>query len=94
MRAVTPDYVPIRFNTRFFIAGATAAKGPLRPCPELEDIGWRPIDEVLTLSIVNVTELVLKTARDYWRDRPAPDPARRTLMFTQHTPGEVVLQEE
>jgi 8-oxo-dGTP pyrophosphatase MutT (NUDIX family) len=94
MRAVTPAYVPIRFNTRFFIGDGAAAQGPLQPCPELEDIGWRPIDEVLTLSIVNVTELVLKTARDYWRDRPAPDPARRTLMFTQHTPGEVVLREE
>jgi len=94
MRAVTPPYVRIRFNTRFFIAGASAAQGPLRPCPELEDVGWRPIDEVLTLSIVNVTEVVLDAAKQYWRDRPTPDPTRPTLMFTQHTPGEVVLREE
>jgi len=94
MRAVTPSYVPIRFNTRFFIADASAAQGPLQPCPELEDVGWRPIDEVLTLSIVNVTELALETARKYWLDRPGPDAMRRTLMFTQYTPGEVVLREE
>jgi 8-oxo-dGTP pyrophosphatase MutT (NUDIX family) len=94
MRAVTPPYIPIRFNTRFFIADASAAQGPLRPCPELEDVGWRPIDEVMTLSIVNVTEVALDAARKYRLDRPAPDPMRRTLMFTQYTPGGVVLREE
>jgi 8-oxo-dGTP pyrophosphatase MutT (NUDIX family) len=94
MRAVTPPYVPIRFNTRFFIADASAAQGPLRPCPELEDVGWRPIDEVLTLSVVNVTEYVLDAAKKYWLDRPTPDPMRRTPMFTQYHPGDVVLREE
>lgn len=94
MRAVTPPYVPIRFNTRFFIADASAAQGPLRPCPELEDVGWRLIDEVLALNIVNVTEYVLDAAKTYWRERPAPDPMRRTPMFTQYHPGEVVLREE
>jgi len=94
MRAVTPQYIPIRFNTRFFVADASAAQGPLRPCPELEDVGWRPVDEVLTLSIVNVTEVALDAARKYWLDRPRPDSLRRTLMFTQYTPGDVVLREE
>jgi len=94
MRAVTPPYIPIRFNTRFFIVDAAAAHGPLQPCPELEDIGWRPIEEVLTLSIVNVTEIVLGAALDYWRNRPEPDPTRRITMFTQYSPGEVVLREE
>ncbi|MEM9684375.1 MAG: NUDIX hydrolase [Pseudomonadota bacterium] len=94
MRAVTPPYVPIRFNTRFFIADATAARGPLRPSPELEEIGWRPIEEVLTLKIVNVTEIVLDAARTYWADRPGPDPMRPTTMFTQYSPGQVILREE
>ena len=94
MRAVTPAYIPIRFNTRFFVADATSARGLLRPNPELEDVGWRPIDEVLTLSIVNVTELALETAKKYWVERPIPDPMRRTLMFTQYDPGQVVLREE
>lgn len=94
MRAVTPPYVPIRFNTRFFIADATAAQGRLRPSPELEEIGWRPVEEVLTLSIVNVTEIVLDAARKYWTERPAPDPLRPTTMFTQYSPGQVVLREE
>lgn len=94
MRAVTPAYIPIRFNTRFFIADGAAAQGPLQPCPELEDVGWRPIDEVLTLKIVNVTEIVLKSALEYWGDRPAPDPMRRTTMFTQYSPDQVVMREE
>lgn len=94
MRAVTPPYIPIRFNTRFFIVDGAAAQGPLQPCPELEDIGWRPIEEVLTLSIVNVTEIVLEAARDYWSNRPIPDPMRPTTMFTQYSPGQVVLREE
>lgn len=94
MRAVTPPYVPIRFNTRFFIADGAAAQGPLQPCPELEDVGWRPIAEVLELRIVNVTEIVLKSALDYWADRPAPDPLRRTTMFTQYSPDQVVMREE
>jgi len=37
MRAVTPPYIRIRFNTRFFIADATAVQGTLKPSPELED---------------------------------------------------------
>lgn len=94
MRAVTPAYVRIRFNTRFFIADGAAAAGVLCPCPELEDVGWRPIDEVMTLPIVNVTEVVLGAARDYWLDRPPPDPTRRVTMFTQESPGQVVLREE
>lgn len=94
MRAVTPPYIPIRFNTRFFIADGAAARGPLQPCPELEDVGWRPIPEVLDLEIVNVTEIVLRAAMDYWWERPAPDPMRRTTMFTQYSPDQVVVREE
>ena len=94
MRAVTPAYIPIRFNTRFFIADAAAAQGPLRPCPELEEVGWHPIDEALRLSIINVTEVVLTAAKRYWAERPGPDPHRPTPMFTQNAPGHIVLREE
>jgi len=47
MRAVTPPYIRIRFNTRFFIADGAAAQGTLQPCPELEEVGWHPIDAAL-----------------------------------------------
>ena len=94
MRAVTPSYVPIRFNTRFFIANAADASGELRQVSELEDIGWRTVREAETLNIVNVTGLVLEQAARYWHgdfdgavDRPTP-------MFTQRVPGEVVLLDE
>ncbi len=94
MRAVTPPYIPIRFNTRFFIADAAGAQGPLRPCPELEEVGWHPIDQALRLSIINVTEIVLNAAKRYWEERPGPDPLRPTPMFTQNAPGHIVLREE
>lgn len=94
MRAVTPPYIPIRFNTRFFIADGAAARGPICPCPELEDVGWHLIDEALRLSIVNVTEIVLNAAKRYWEARPEPDPLRPTTMFTQDAPGHIVLREE
>jgi 8-oxo-dGTP pyrophosphatase MutT (NUDIX family) len=94
IRAVTPPYIPIRFNTRFFIADGRAATGPLRQGTELEDIAWRSIDESLRLKVVNVTEIVLEHARRYWTAKPGPDPARATTMFTQSTPGAIVLREE
>lgn len=94
MRAVTPAYIPIRFNTRFFIADAAAVQGALRPCSELEEVGWHPIDAALRLPIINVTEVVLNAARRYWDERPAPDPHRPTPMFTQNAPGHIVLREE
>jgi 8-oxo-dGTP pyrophosphatase MutT (NUDIX family) len=94
MRAVTPPYIPIRFNTRFFIADAAGAQGPLRACPELEEVGWHPIEDALRLPIINVTEIVLNAARRYWDERPGPDPLRPTPMFTQNAPGHIVLREE
>lgn len=94
MRAVTPPYIRIRFNTRFFIADATAVQGTLKPSPELEEVDWHPLDEALGLSIINVTEVVLDAAKRYWAEKPAPDPLRPTPMFTQYSPGQVVLREE
>ena len=94
MRAVTPSYLPIRFNTRFFVADGSNLRGTLAPRDELEDAAWLSVEEALTLNIVNVTEIVLDAARRYWRERPAPDPARPIPMFTQHTPGEIVLVDE
>lgn len=94
MRAVTPAYVPMRFNTRFFIADGAGIHGSLQACDELEDVGWWRFEDALNLTIVNVTELVLETAQRYWREKPPPDSARPVTMFTQITPGEVVLRDE
>jgi 8-oxo-dGTP pyrophosphatase MutT (NUDIX family) len=94
MRAVTPPYIRIRFNTRFFIADAATAQGSLKPSPELEAVDWHPIGEALGLSIINVTEIVLNAAKRYWDAKPAPDPLRPTPMFTQYSPGHIVLREE
>lgn len=94
MRAVTPRYVSIRFNTRFFIADGGAAAGSIKQLTELEDIGWRRIGDAAGLKVANITEIVLEQAELYWRTKPPPDPDRPTLMFTQHEPGAVILREE
>lgn len=94
MRAVTPRYVPMRFNTRFFIANGTEVAGSIKQLTELEDIGWRAVSDALRLKIANVTEIVLEQAIHYWQSKPTPDPDRPTLMFTQHDPGEVIIREE
>ncbi len=94
MRAVTPPYLPIRFNTRFFIVDAGQAQGRLEPRPELEHVRWHRIEEAVDLHIINVTGIVLETALQYWRERPKPDASRPSPMFTQYTPGEIVLRDE
>lgn len=94
MRAVTPSYVPIRFNTRFFIANGAVVSGELRQVTELEDIGWRTVRAAETLNIVNVTGLVLEEAAKYWRGEFDGAKDRPTPMFTQRVPGEIVLREE
>lgn len=94
MRAVTPRYVPMRFNTRFFIANGTEVAGAIKQMTELEDVGWRAVSDALRLKIANVTEIVLEQSVLYWQSKPAPDPDRPTLMFTQHEPGAVIILEE
>lgn len=94
MRAVTPRYVPMRFNTRFFIANGADVAGSIKQLTELEDIGWRAVSDALRLKIANVTEIVLEQAVRYWQSKPVPDPDRPTPMFTQYEPGEVIIREE
>lgn len=94
MRAVTPPYLPIRFNTRFFIVDASRAQGRLESREELEHVTWHSIDDALDLHIINVTAIVLNAARDYWQDRLEPDANRPSPMFTQHEPGEIILLDE
>ena len=94
MRAVTPPYLPIRFNTRFFIVDAGQAQGRLEPRPELEHVTWHSIEEALDLHIINVTAIVLNAACDYWQERPKPNASRPSPMFTQYEPGEIILRDE
>lgn len=61
-RAITPRYSHRRFHTRFFLADGAACEGSLKGDGELEDIGWRRLDEVAGLKLVDVTTFVLQEA--------------------------------
>ncbi|MDD3446180.1 MAG: NUDIX domain-containing protein [Zavarzinia sp.] len=58
-RAITPPYRPMRFNARFFLAPAGAARGEARPSPELTEVDWVPLPEARQLDLPRITGVVL-----------------------------------
>jgi 8-oxo-dGTP pyrophosphatase MutT (NUDIX family) len=68
-RAITPVTSKRRFNTRFFLGDGALTAGELGGDGELEDLGWRPVSALSSLTLVDVTEYVLATAIRRWRDR-------------------------
>jgi 8-oxo-dGTP pyrophosphatase MutT (NUDIX family) len=71
MRAITPPGRPRRFNTRFFVAHASAALGELAGNGELEDLHWVAIDRALALPIPQITECALRLVRERQAAPPA-----------------------
>lgn len=65
-RAITPVKSRRRFNTRFFLADGALAQGNLTGNGELEDLAWVKAGELGALTLVDVTEYVLKTALRRW----------------------------
>jgi 8-oxo-dGTP pyrophosphatase MutT (NUDIX family) len=91
-RAITPTRSRRRFNTRFFLADGALAAGDLAGNGELEDLAWVRASRLGDLTLVDVTEYVLKTALRRWESR-APigaEPAKllnyRNDIMTLRTP--------
>lgn len=61
-RAITPSHSFRRFNTRFFLADEAVAFGEPTASPELEDAGWRRIDQELLHGFRDVTRFMLARA--------------------------------
>jgi len=62
-RAVTPPDSPIRFNARFLVAPAEAARGEAHDSRELEHVRFYPVSEAVTLGLMGVTrEILLRLA--------------------------------
>ncbi len=80
-RAVTPPGRPRRFNARFFLAAAEAARGTLTGNGELGDLHWVGLDEALGLPLPNVTQLVLKLVAGHLADPPPPGVRRPVPRF-------------
>src|SRR4029453_12828106 len=66
-RAITPTYSKRRYNTRFFLADGALARGEISGSGELLDLGWRNLDELRGLGLVDVTQYVLREALRRWR---------------------------
>lgn len=71
-RAITPTYSKRRYNTRFFLADGELAHGELGGSGELLDLGWRGLDELRTLGLVDVTQFVMREALRRWRSGLPP----------------------
>lgn len=64
-RAITPTYMPRRFNTRFFMVDARHAMGELRQGGELLDLRWVSLDGGWkNLNVVDVSQFVLGAVRE------------------------------
>jgi len=61
-RAITPTPVFRRFNTRFFLADASAVHGDPVSTDELEDVGWHPIGRRPLAPFRDVTQFMLSQA--------------------------------
>jgi 8-oxo-dGTP pyrophosphatase MutT (NUDIX family) len=61
-RAITPPHSFRRFNTRFFLGDGGLVFGEPAASPELEDAGWRRIDQQMLDGFRDVTRFMLARA--------------------------------
>jgi 8-oxo-dGTP pyrophosphatase MutT (NUDIX family) len=61
-RAITPSHSFRRFNTRFFLGDGELAIGEPASSPELQDAGWRRLDQDLVDGFRDVTRFMLARA--------------------------------
>lgn len=79
-RAITPPDNPIRFHARFFSASADHAVGTVADSRELQDLRWIPMQEALSMPLVDVTEFVLREISRGLAGQPSPG----TPLFSFH----------
>ncbi|MCE7028228.1 NUDIX hydrolase [Jiella avicenniae] len=87
-RAITPDGAPRRFDTRFFVIGASSIAGIGEsfdpPTDELERVGWISADALDDHSIAPITRAVLgdvmaRIADGSWQDATVKMPFYRVV---------------
>ena len=75
-RAITPPGRPRRYDTRFFLAEASAVRSVVaRTDGELSEIGWFGLDRISAHDLPSITRMVLQdlgAALDRSRDREIP----------------------
>ncbi len=73
-RAITPSHSFRRFNTRFFLGDGGDVFGEPAASTELEDAGWRRIEQVLIDGFRDVTRFMLARAVALREGTAAPEP--------------------
>jgi len=79
-RAITPAGNPVRYHARFFCLEWRGSLPRPRGNGELEKLAWLPVEEVLALPTIDVTDLMLEEALDRVRSRTGQ--RRRPLVVT------------
>lgn len=83
-RAVTPTFMPMRFNARFLVAPFDALEGALGGNGELEFLRFMPLDEARGLEVAPVTRNVLEEF-SHWL--ALPPEARRERAIPLYGPA-------
>ncbi|MCB1504010.1 MAG: NUDIX hydrolase [Hyphomicrobiaceae bacterium] len=79
-RAITPPARPRRYDTRFFLADASAIAGKVNACDEeLNEIGWFTLSEMRALDLPNITRAIVEDLASHLGNpgRHAPVPYYR-----------------
>jgi 8-oxo-dGTP pyrophosphatase MutT (NUDIX family) len=59
-RAITPGFLPVRFNARFLVVDADRVRGSLAGSGELEDLRWYGMQKALALDLASPTRMVVE----------------------------------
>ncbi len=80
-RAVTPVSRPIRFNARFLIAPAGAARGTLTSSGELEELGFYSAQAAQAAGMASITAVILAEFLAWHAMHPAARATRPLVRF-------------
>ena len=80
-RAVTPAAMPIRFNARFLIAPAEAARGEIKGSGELDELRFFPLDEAAGHKVATITAKIMAEFRAWLAMSPAERDQRELVCF-------------
>ena len=77
----TPAAMPIRFNARFLIAPAEAARGEIKGSGELDELRFFPLDEAAGHKVATITAKIMAEFRAWLAMSPAERDQRELVCF-------------
>jgi 8-oxo-dGTP pyrophosphatase MutT (NUDIX family) len=94
-RAITPPTSPIRFDTRFFLAGTNDMHGIATAIGELPEVVWSPVVSALSSTkLSGVTKFVLGEALSLWqRGDELYQPTRPVRVYTYEHGARLIRRE-